>query len=240
MSANSATGVIGIERARAVVRQMVSPGGCPWHAEQTHTSLLKYLIEETAEVVEAIEAGESAEIVAEELGDVLYQVLFHTEIAAQAGEGYNLDSVGEALAAKLIARHPHVFSDRGYMSSEELKTEWENLKRDATAHRAVRGVFDGIPSAMPTLAKAAKMMNRIAHHQDAAVRRSLTAFLTAAEADTTDKKQASNTTGKEQAINERDFGKELLRLVQEANADGVDPDAALRQTLRELTERVAR
>ena len=139
---------------------MAKPGGCAWHEVQTHESLIPFLIEETAEFIDAIERGLPASEVAEELGDVLYQVLFHAAIAERDGEGYDLNSVASRLSAKLQARHPHVFGDRGYMTVDELNAEWERLKEDAAGERrGSRGALDGIPAGMPTLARSAKAVS---------------------------------------------------------------------------------
>src|ERR1700760_3907403 len=96
----------------AVTARLRAPGGCPWDAEQTHESLVRYLIEETYELVEAIENGDREEML-EELGDVLYQVIFHSDIAAHtAGEDFTLEDVAAHMTAKMVGRHPHVFGDQ--------------------------------------------------------------------------------------------------------------------------------
>src|SRR5690606_757306 len=137
----------GVEQARETVHRMVAPGGCAWHEVQTHESLVPFLIEETAEFVDAVERGLPADEIAGELGDVLYQVLCHAAIAEGDGEGYDLDLVGARRSEELRARHPHVFGDRGYMSVEELHAEWERLKEDAVGERrGSRGALDGIPA----------------------------------------------------------------------------------------------
>lgn len=202
-----------IDRAYEVVWRMANAGGCAWHEVQTHESLTKYLIEETYELVDAIEQaqqGEHDEDVPIELGDVLYQVLFHAVIAERDGEGYSLDSVAEALAEKLIARHPHVFSDRGHMSVEELNAEWEHLKEEAAgSERGTRGALDGIPTSLPPLARAAKVVERL--------------------------KRARLHEPSGEKFDEQQLGDALLRLVERANAHGLDPDRALRVA----TERLA-
>jgi uncharacterized protein YabN with tetrapyrrole methylase and pyrophosphatase domain len=202
---------------RETVRRLANPGGCAWHEAQTHESLIPFLIEETAEFVDAVERGLPAEEVAGELGDVLYQVLFHAAIAERDGEGWNLDAVAAALDAKLIARHPHVFGDRGYMSVDELHAEWERLKEDAAGEdRGSRGALDGIPAGMPTLARAAKVVERL--------KRAELIDPTVAEA------QVPN-------VDESEIGDALLALVIRANAAGVDADRALRLATGRLAER---
>ncbi|MCA0346681.1 MAG: nucleoside triphosphate hydrolase [Actinobacteria bacterium] len=216
----------GIESARETVRRMAAPGGCAWHEVQTHESLIPFLIEETAEFVDAVERGLPAEEVAGELGDVLYQVLFHAAIAERDGEGYDLNSVGARLSEKLQARHPHVFGDRGYMTVDELNSEWERLKEDAAGERrGSRGALDGIPAGMPTLARSAKVVERLKRAKLLEVDAPLALEQGA------DSSQASASSTSEEAI-----GGEILALVIKANAAGVDPDRALRLA----TERLAR
>ncbi len=216
----------GIESARETVRRMAAPGGCAWHEVQTHESLIPFLIEETAEFVDAVERGLPAEEVAGELGDVLYQVLFHAAIAEREGEGYDLNSVGARLSEKLQARHPHVFGDRGYMTVDELNSEWERLKEDAAGERrGSRGALDGIPAGMPTLARSAKVVERLKRAKLLEVDAPLALEQGA------DSSQASASSTSEEAI-----GGEILALVIKANAAGVDPDRALRLA----TERLAR
>jgi len=161
-SESSSVPLSGVTEALETVRRMVFPHGCAWHEVQTHESLVPFLIEESAEFVDAIERGLPSDEVAGELGDVLYQVLFHAVLAERDGEGYDLDSIGRNLANKLQARHPHVFGDRGYLSVEQLHAEWERLKEDAAgAQRGSRGVLEGIPVGMPTLARSAKVVERL-------------------------------------------------------------------------------
>ncbi len=205
-----------MRRLRATISRLVSPGGCAWHGVQTHESLIPFLIEETAELVDAIERGLPADEVAGELGDVLYQVLFHAEIAAQAGEGYDFDRVAEMLNEKLIARHPHVFGDRGYMTVAELAEEWEHLKEDAAgARRGSRAPLEGIPAGMATLARAAKVIERL--------KRAHLLEIPAAEPGSPDAEAA------EEAV-----GEELLAILIRANAAGIDADRALRASTRRL------
>lgn len=206
-----------LDRLQEVVRRMVQPGGCAWHEVQTHATLTKFLVEESAEVIDAIDRDLGPEEVAGELGDVLYQVMFHAAIAERDGEGYDFDSVAGRLADKLIARHPHVFGDRGYMSVEELHDEWEHLKEQAAgADRGSREVLAGIPVGMPTLAKAAKVVDRLARAglSDPSIEQ----------------------VGEQPATTDAEIGEALLEVVRRANAASIDPDRALRLTLNTLTD----
>lgn len=212
------------------VRTMVSPGGCAWHESQTHESLTPFLVEETAEFIDAVERGLPAEEIRSELGDVLYQVLFHAAIAERDGEGYDLASVAGALDEKLIARHPHVFGDRGYMSVEELHAEWERLKEDAAGEeRGSRSPLDGIPAGMPALARAAKVVDRL-HRAE---------LIDPAAGDGHPENPLAAIIGPdEQRLAEVGIGDAILSLVMRANAAGVDPDRALRLSVDRLAARV--
>lgn len=203
---------------RETVRTMVDPGGCAWHAIQTHESLTKFLVEEAAECIDAIDRGLPPTEVSGELGDVLYQVVFHAALAERDGEGYDLNTIALDLDQKLRARHPHVFGDRGYMTVDELNDEWERLKEDAAGkRRGSRGVLDGIPAGMPTLARAAKVVDRLCR-----------AGITATPAADEDPHTAS----------EKQIGDELLAVVQRAYLAGVDPDRALRLAVNRLADPV--
>ena len=131
--------------------------GCPWDAEQTHRSLVTYLIEESLEVVDAIESGDDADLL-EELGDLLLQVVFHAEIAAEAGR-FDIDDVAGRIADKLVARHPYVFADAAV--PDDLLGSWEQRKR---AEKARSSALDGIPQRMSALARASKVVGRATHH----------------------------------------------------------------------------
>lgn len=218
-----------VARVAETVRTMVSPGGCAWHAEQTHASLTRYLVEETAEFIDAVERELPAAEVGAELGDVLYQVLFHAAIAERDGEGYDLAAVAHGLREKLVARHPHVFGDRGYMSVEELNAEWERLKEDAAGERrGSRGALEGIPAGMPTLARAAKVVDRLARAR---------LIDTSASERSPGDPLAAVIGPDERRLAEFGIGDAMLALVTRANAAGVDPDRALRLAVDRLAAR---
>lgn len=236
-----------ISAVRETVRRLVAEDGCAWHGVQTHASLVPFLIEESAETVDAIERELPADEVRGELGDVLYQVLFHAALAERDGEGYDLDAIAKGLDEKLIARHPHVFGDRGYMSVEELHTEWERLKEDAAGERrGSRGALEGIPSGMPSLARAAKVVERLkrAGALDPAARvvadsgAGASAGIGAgAESDGRVEPGAgagADSGARVEAEAEAALGDALVDLVIRANALGVDPDRALRRAVDRL------
>lgn len=218
-------------RLRDTIDTLLSPEGCAWHRVQSHESLVRYLVEESAELAEAIEAGEGPDRVREELGDVLYQVLFHAAIAERDGEGYGLDTIMDTLTEKLVRRHPHVFGDRGPMTVAELDAEWEHLKADAAnAPRASRGILEGIPAAMPGLARAAKMIDRLSRTQDPLARQALAAAAQPAA--------ALPGLERDREAREHALGQELLATLISAQGEGLDSDRALRGALRDL-ERAA-
>src|SRR6185437_325206 len=129
-SSSAATGVpTELDELVAVMARLRGPGGCPWDADQTHESLVQYLIEETYELVEAIETGNRDDML-EELGDVLYQVLFHADIAAHTpGEDFDIQDVAEHMTQKMVGRHPHVFGDRVAETPDAVMEFWDDLKR---------------------------------------------------------------------------------------------------------------
>lgn len=126
-----------------------SPDGCSWDQKQTHRSLIPYLIEESYEVVEAIEA-DNAEGLCEELGDLLCQIVFHAQMADEAGK-FDTDAVVEGIVQKLIRRHPHVFEKRADLAPQQVRDQWERLK---LANGEKRSVLSGIPKSMPALTMA--------------------------------------------------------------------------------------
>ncbi|NYD23912.1 MazG family protein [Kineococcus aurantiacus] len=140
----------------AVMDRLRSPGGCPWDAQQTHTSLLKYLVEESYEVVDAVENGTRAEL-RDELGDLLLQVVFHARVAQEDGaEPFGIDDVAEAIVTKLERRHPHVFA--GEAVAEDLQAGWDAIK---ATEKPRESVLDGIPLQLPALARADKVLGRL-------------------------------------------------------------------------------
>jgi len=191
----------------ATVQQLLADDGCAWHGVQTHQTLVRYLIEEAFELVDAIETGAPASQVQDELADVLYQVLFHAAIAERDREGYDPAGVALALNAKLIARHPHVFGDRGYMTVDELNEQWELLKADATGD--TRRTLQGIVETLPTLARAEKIVDRLERAGQLAPVES-------------------------QRLSVQDVGEQLVSLIRAAHASGVNADEALRVAMRDL------
>ncbi len=140
-----------------VVERLRAPGGCPWDGAQTHSSLRPYLLEETYELLEAIDDGGQATL-REELGDVLLQVLMHSAIAAESEGGFDIGDVADVTRAKMIHRHPHVFGDTAVDGAADVVVNWERLKRTEKHERL--SVLEGVPRALPALAFAQGVQKR--------------------------------------------------------------------------------
>ena len=215
---------------------------CPWDAEQTHESLAPHLLEESFEALDALESGDP-DAVREELGDVLLQVYFHAEVASERtdGTGYTIDDVADGIAAKLIRRHPHVFSDVSVSGADEVKLNWDAIK--AAERQAKSGgpgsVLDGVPFGQPALALAAQLQRRA---ERAGVPGDLAVL--AAPGQKADLADGDNGAG----VDERDgvpgdgapseLGAELFALVARARAAGLDPELELRAAARAYRDRV--
>lgn len=201
----------------AVMDRLRSPGGCPWDAQQTHESLVEYLVEEAYETVEAIETTDDAAL-REELGDLLLQVVFHARIAEEHPEPWSIDDVAAGIVDKLVSRHPHVFGDVDAATAEEVEANWSALK---AAEKGRESVTDGVPQALPALVLAAKLLSRS---------KALGLPATdAAAAQAAEQAVAAVTDG---VPSEDDYGRLLLALVAQARRDGVDAEQALRSAVR--------
>jgi len=191
----------------AVLERLRAPGGCAWDREQTHGSLVQYLVEETYELIDAIESGGRDEMV-EELGDVLYQVVFHSDIAAEAGQ-FTLEDVAEHMTRKMIGRHPHVFGEGTAETADDVRALWDEVKKTEKPSRT--SVLDGIPQAMPALALADKLLGRA-------------------------EKVGVVVEVGDAPASEDELGDALLGMVASAKARGLDSERALRTALRRLQD----
>lgn len=201
-----------LERLIAVVAQLRAPAGCAWDAQQTHESLVRYLIEECYELVAAIESGDREDLL-EELGDVLLQVLFHADIAADTpAENFTIDDVARASAEKMIGRHPHVFGSHEHKTIAELEANWDRLKRQEKPER--QGPFDGVPTGMPSLLLAEKYLAKGAEALPVTSSAKL--------------KPQETFPG-----NEEELGELLFQVVARAKTAGMDAERALRKRLRQ-------
>ena len=198
-------------RLREVMDKLRSPGGCPWDAEQDHTSLLKYLLEESYEFIESVENNDR-DAMQEELGDRLLQVYFHSRMAEEdAKQPFNIEDVAKSVADKLIRRHPHVFAGEVVDSSADVLENWEKQK---AAEKGRTSAIDGVPLAQPALPLATKVLYRL---------KKLNYDLSVSEPI---KLKAD--------VDQDQFGQILLGLITQAVDKGLDPEAALRGATKEL------
>ncbi len=148
-----------LARLRAIMHRLRAPGGCPWDAEQSHESLVPNLIEESYETVDAIRSGDAAHL-REELGDLLLQVVFHSEIAEESGR-FNLDDVARGISDKLVRRHPHVFAASTVDSTEGVLKQWDEIKRAEKGDQE-KPYLHGVGKGLPGLLRAAKLQKKAA------------------------------------------------------------------------------
>jgi XTP/dITP diphosphohydrolase len=229
-----------LEELIAVLERLRAPGGCAWDREQTHESLVRYLLEETYELIDAIESGNREEMI-EELGDVLYQVIFHSDIAAHTpGEEFTLEDVAANMTAKMIGRHPHVFGDATAETADDMMAVWDDLKRVEKPTRT--SVLDGVPQGMPALALADKLLGKahklgITRLDSAEAREAREATeATEATAAMTAPAAAKSPTTMPAPETEQELGDLLLSIVATARSNGLDAERALRASLRELQD----
>ncbi len=206
-----------LQQLVAVMDRLRSPGGCPWDAEQTHETLVKFLLEESYEYIEAVETNDR-EAMREELGDVLLQVYFHARIAEEhPTDPFNIEDVAQIVAEKLIRRHPHVFADAEDLSSDQVLENWEALK---AKEKGRTSAVDGVPVNQPALPLVAKLLYR-------AEKNRLTLEL------------PSKIQEPEEATPEA-VGEVLLATIAWASEHGVDPEGALRLVARDLAAQIAK
>jgi XTP/dITP diphosphohydrolase len=196
-----------------VMDRLRSPGGCPWDAEQTHQSLIKYLLEESYEFIDAIETDDRAGM-REELGDVLLQVYFHSRIAQEhPTDPFTIDDVAGAIADKLISRHPHVFEDLQVSGTDEIIENWEAIK---AREKGRTSAIDGIAMSQPALPLVSKIIYR-AEKYDVVLKLKLHS---------------------KEVATEESVGNALAAIIAWAHENGIDPENALRAKAREMIREI--
>lgn len=221
------------EFARLVetVAKLRSPEGCPWDREQTHDSLKRYAIEETYEVIEAIESGVPDKL-EDELGDLLLQVLLHAEIASESRQ-FDIADVCRRIREKLVRRHPHVFADTQVSGVQDVLHNWEQIKRAEPGYDERTSVLDGVPAALPALMRAAKLSKKAAKTGfDWPDARSIIDNL---KEETAELEEALERGDRDEIASE--IGDALFTLVNIARWTQVDPEEALRDMLERFTNR---
>ena len=203
-----------LQRLVEVMDRLRSPGGCAWDAEQTHQSLIKYLLEESYEFIDAIETDDRAGM-REELGDVLLQVYFHSRIAQDhPTDPFSIEDVAGAIADKLMSRHPHVFENLAVSGTEEIIENWEVIK---AREKGRTSAIDGIAMAQPALPLVAKIFYRAEKYKV-----------------DLDVPQYES----EQEVNEKSVGEALASVIGWAHENGIDPENALRAQAREMIRQI--
>jgi XTP/dITP diphosphohydrolase len=210
---------------------------CPWDREQTHASLLRYLLEEAYEAAETIEADDMAAL-REEIGDVLFQVLFHARIASErsaADGGFTIDDVADTLAAKLIRRHPHVFAGVTATSAADVNANWEEIKKAERTAKAVAdggprvaSALDGVPFGQPALSLASQLQRRAAR---AGIAVPVGVAVDVGPDGAVGPDDEAGLTGER-------LGAELMALVARAREAGLDPELELRGAARRFADEV--
>jgi MazG family protein len=251
------------ERAVAIMERLRAPGGCPWDREQTFDSIKPYTLEETYEVLEAIDNRDWHEL-AGELGDLLLQVLFYAEMAKEQSS-FSIDDVLDRLSAKLVNRHPHVFGDVKADTAAEVKKNWEALKveerkkrqtSEETAREKQPSILAGVSSAMPSLLEAHKLSSRAAqagfdwpnidglfdklHEETAELRQELQEFPSPGPQPQGRGVAGSGRTAVAESLQERlegEVGDLFFVLVNIARYLSVDPESALRKSNRKFRRR---
>ena len=204
-----------LQRLVEVMNTLRSPGGCPWDAEQTHESLLKYLLEESYEFVDAVQSGNRIDM-REELGDVLLQVYFHARMAEEhPKDPFSIEDVAEGIADKLIRRHPHVFAGVEVRDSQEVLENWEEIKKQEKGRTSA---VDGVAMSQPALPLIEKLLYRAEKYNvEVSTPESVSI---AGEAD------------------EGSVGQALLAVIAWAHANGIDAEAALRKEAMRIAQQI--
>jgi MazG family protein len=219
-----------LPRLVALMRRLLAPGGCPWDREQTFESLRKYVLEEACEVIDAIDSGRRDHL-KEELGDLLLQIVFQSELA-RAQAGFSIDDVVEGIVDKLVRRHPHVFGDLDAKDADAVLANWERIK---TEEKASRGVLGGVPRSLPALTRAQRIGEKVSRvgfdwaNADGS-RAKVTEELAELDA-AVERKDADQI--------EAEMGDVLFALVNLSRHLRVDAEGALRRTIDKFTRRFA-
>ena len=216
---------------RALIRYLRGPKGCPWDRAQTHESIRRNLLEEAYETAFAIDTGDTDNL-REELGDLLMQVLLHTQMEAERG-AFDLDDVADTACKKLVFRHPHVFASAAAPDPEAALTTWEERKRAEKGQQTVTQSMAGVPSSFPALWRAEKIQKKAADAGFAWPKRSDTLRKLREE---TDELEAGIEANDAENIFE-EIGDVLFSAVNAASACGVDPETALHAACEKFISR---
>lgn len=209
-----------IEELRQTIARLRAPGGCPWDQEQTHASLVRCLIDEVSELIDTIDRLDLPHM-REELGDVLIQVLFHAQIAEEAGH-FDLNDVAREVNEKLIRRHPHVFGSGSLDTSEQVLHQWEQIKAQEKARsgKVESGLFKPQPPRLPALMFAEVVWKQIEKQELQGIR-------------TVDRERIDRLAA---GLDEAKLGQALFELAAAARQRGLNPEDALRHTVNQVMQ----
>jgi tetrapyrrole methylase family protein/MazG family protein/ATP diphosphatase len=213
-----------------VMRRLLAPEGCPWDREQTFLTLRKYVLEEACEVLDAIDSGDRLSL-REELGDLLLQIVFHSELARREGS-FAIDDVVAGIVNKLVERHPHVFGEIDATTTDEVLRNWEKLK---AKKKQGQGILDGVPRSLPALTRAQRIGEKVARVGFDWPNATGSRAKVTEELGELDKALASSDT----AAMEEELGDVLFALVNLARQLHLDAEGALRGTIAKFTKRFA-
>jgi MazG family protein len=220
-----------LQQLRGIVAQLRGPGGCPWDREQSHASLRGGLLEEAYEVVEAIDAADDANL-REELGDLLLQVVFHSQLAEEEGR-FDFDDCARAISEKLVRRHPHVYAAESAANSSAVLKRWDQIKREEKGAPEHHSILEGISEGLPALLHAEKIQKRAGKvgldwAEAAPVIEKVREELAEVE---------HAITGENQGEIEKEIGDLLFAVVNLARKLRVEPEVALRRATRKFATR---
>ncbi|MEK6813980.1 MAG: nucleoside triphosphate pyrophosphohydrolase [Nitrospirota bacterium] len=215
----------------AVMKRLRAPGGCPWDREQTAESIKPFLLEETYEVLEAMDEGKP-HLVREELGDLLFQIVFLSELASEEGR-FTIDDVIAGIADKMVKRHPHVFGDAEAKTSADVLNQWERRKRDEKGGPGKRSALDGVPRELPALLRAQRLQDKASRvgfdwdHPEPVMEK--------VEEELREFREVLASKDPERM--EEELGDLFFSLVNIARFIGVNPEDALRKTISKFIHR---
>ena len=214
-----------------IMAKLRGPDGCPWDKEQTAQSLKPFLVEETYEVLEAIDEGSPAKV-KEELGDLLFQVIFHARLAEEKGE-FDMGDVLTNITEKMIRRHPHVFGEKKEKTSEQVLVDWEIMKKTEKGYATRKSILEGVPKELPALIRAHRLQERAAR-----------VGFDWEKVEDVEKKLDEEVgefkrtlAGKDTREMEDELGDIFFALVNIARFIGVNPEDALRRTISKFIHR---
>jgi len=212
-----------IDSLLKIMRELRAPDGCPWDAEQTSESLAPYILEEACELIDAIEGGDP-ELILDELGDLLLQVVFQSQIFSERQQ-FDFYDVSACIAEKLLRRHPHVFARESHDFSTELDKQWETIKSSEATHNK-SCLADHLPDKLPALQRAQKLIARVCKTERQ--------HELPHSSEISEKAQWFADRNEVDAIDEETLGRLLLQVVQISHDAGLDAESALRKTTRKL------